>query len=86
MDNFTHEELEILESNLESITMGFSLSKDFNSGRLEMSATVHEQVGYEKTYKWLRQQMYYHAQQFKKDIANKYNFTEGGTIPQHRGA
>jgi len=81
--NITNEDRQILEDNVTNISMEFKMSVNYNTIGYSMSIDVHPDVGFDKSYKWLRSQIYYHRQQLFKDIENKLELTEGGNIPNH---
>ena len=84
MSDLSKSDLEILDANITNISLSAKMSIDYNSIDFSISMDVHPDVGYDKTYKFMRGQIYYRMQQLKKDIHNKLKYTDGGDLPQHR--
>jgi hypothetical protein len=65
----TDEEREILSSNITDMTMSGKATVKYETIQFSLGVDVHPDIGPEKTYKYLKQQVYYRMQMLKSDLA-----------------
>ena len=68
----TAEDREQMENNITDINVEGKISINYNSITVGMNMTVDEELGHDKCYMFLRQQLKYRLQQAKKDLEKEY--------------
>lgn len=68
----TAEDRQILEENLESVTLSYNVTVNGNKFFVSRSMNIDPELGSDKAYKFLRQKLKYDIQQGIKDLEREY--------------
>lgn len=71
----TEDERAILDEELNYMSLGGNLSINYNSVKFDMSININPEIGKDKTFLYLRQQLKYNMQILKKDLEKSF-YTE----------